>query len=166
MKAIYTEAARHELEAFQGRQQRMLEGLVAERKLVLGDEVLEITASDIKAASERIQVLGPTLRRAQSTELVTRAYIVIGVSMMVGAIFYPQLMEIYASNRTQALIFFTGATMAAAGWLFSYWVQTRRRRMDEEIEAFMKTVARRDREVLNAVAKHEGETNPLLRADS
>ena len=142
MKAIYTDAAKLELEAFQARQQEMMEGLVAERKLVLGDEILEITASDIKAASERIQVYRPTLLRTQSTELVTRAYIVIGIAMMVGSFFYPQLAEIYASNKTQALIFFMGAAMASVGWLFSYWIQARRRRMREEAEAYMAAISR------------------------
>jgi len=137
MKAVYTDAAKRELEAFQTRQQEMLESLVAERKLVLGDDVLEITASDIKAASEMIQIYRPAFRRTQSTELVTRAYIVIGIAMMVGSFFYPQLMEIYASNKTQALIFLMGATMAAMGWMFSYWVQTRHRRILEEAEAYM-----------------------------
>jgi hypothetical protein len=47
MKTIYTAPAQHELAAFQARQQDMLERLVAERKSVLGDKVLEITASAV-----------------------------------------------------------------------------------------------------------------------
>lgn len=158
MKAIYTDAAKLELQAFQARQQEMLESLIAERKLVLGDDVLEITASDIKGASERIQVYRPTFRRNQSTELVTRAYVVIGIAMMVGSFFYPQLMEIYASNKTQALIFFMGATMAAIGWLFNYWIQSRRKRMYEEAQAYMAAMSRREIEVIKSSAKSRSET--------
>ncbi len=157
MKAIYTDAAKLELEAFQARQQEMLEGLIAERKLVLGDDVLEITASDIKSASERIQVYRPAFRRNQSTELVTRAYVVIGIAMMAGSFFYPQLMEIYASNKAQALIFVMGAAMAAVGGIFSYWIQSRRRRIYEEAEAYMSSVSRREIEVLKSSAKPKSE---------
>lgn len=157
MKAIYTDAAQLELEAFQARQQEMLEGLIAERKLVLGDDVLEITASDIKGASERIQVYRPTLRRNQSTELVMRAYVVIGIVMMVGSFFYSQLMEIYASNKIQALIFFVGATMVAAGGLFNYLVQSRRKRMDEEMQAYMAAMNRHEIEVIKSSASPKSE---------
>lgn len=157
MKAIYTEAAQRELEAFKAHQQELLEGLVAERKLVLGDEVLEITASDIKSASERIRIYRPPLRRTQSTELVMRAYIVLGVVMMLGSFFYPQLLELYSSNKTQALIFFMGATMAAVGWVFNYWVQTRRKRMLDEAEAYASFLKRKEFEFLKSSSRPEGE---------
>lgn len=147
MKAIYTDAAKLELEAFQIRQQEMLEGLIAERKLVLGDEVLEITASDIKAAAERIQIYRPQFLRTQSAELVMRAYVVIGIAMMIGAFFYPQLLEIYSSNKTQAFIFAMGAAMAAMGWLFSHYLQSRRRRTLEDFQAYMAAKSRTTREL-------------------
>lgn len=143
MKAIYTDAATRELESFQTRQKDMLESVIAERKLVLGDEVLEITASDIKSASELIQIYRPSFRRAQSTELVTRVYIVTGILMMVGSFFYSKILEIYSSNRTQALIFLMGAVMAAIGWLFSFWMQTRRRRVIEEAQAYLAVMGRK-----------------------
>lgn len=137
MKAIYTEAAQQELTAFQARQKGLLEELVAERKSVLGDDVLEITASDIKEASQRIRAYRPTIRPFQSTELVTRAYIVIGVVMMIGSFFYPQIQTIFVENRTQALVFVMGAIMAAVGWLFNYWVTSRRGRFVEEAEKYL-----------------------------
>jgi predicted phage tail protein len=147
MKAIYTDAATRELESFQSRQKDMLESVIAERKLVLGDEVLEITASDIKSASELIQIYRPSFRRTQSTELVTRAYIVTGILMMVGSFFYSKILEIYSSNRTQAMIFLMGAAMAAIGWLFSFWMQTRRRRMIEEAQAYLAVMGRKSLDI-------------------
>jgi VIT1/CCC1 family predicted Fe2+/Mn2+ transporter len=136
MKAIYTDVAKSELEEFLVRQQEMLETVVAERKLVLGDDVLEITASDIKAASSLIQINRPVFRRYRSTELVTRLYIAMGVAMMVGGIFYPRLEEIYDTNRTQALVFITGAAMATIGWFTSYWVNARRWRSVEDLDSY------------------------------
>lgn len=131
MKAIYTEAAQQELVDFQARQQDLLERVVAERKFVLGDDVLEITASDIKAASEKIQAHCPTSARGRFSDLVMRAYIGIGVVMMGGAFLYPQLSEIFASNKTQGLVFVVGASMTVVGALVSYWTQSRQKRRPE-----------------------------------
>lgn len=157
MKAIYTDAAQRELAAFQSRQQEMLENIVAERKLVLGDDLLEITASDIKAVSERIRIYQPTLRTSQSTEFVTRAYIIIGFAMMIGAFFYPQLVELYASNRIQALTFFMGAIMAAIGGGFNYWIQARRRREQEYVKANIVLMRGQMQEVTKSAADDQSE---------
>lgn len=158
MKAIYTDAAKQALESFRDRQQRLLEDLVSERKLVLGDEILEITASDIKAASERIQIYRPIQRRSQLTEIVTRAYIVIGISMMAGAFFYPQLIEIYYANKSQALLFLMGAFMAAVGWVYSFYVQSRLKRMEAEAYRAM----RLDADAIKLSDKYESESNEIL----
>lgn len=136
MKVIYTDAAQLELIEFQRRQKSLLEELVSERKVVYGDDVLEVTASDIKEAAHRIQPIRSTMRRYQSSELVTRAYVVMGVTMMVGAFFYPQIQEILEKNKTQAFIFFTGASITAMGWLFGSWLKLRQRRFAEQIDKF------------------------------
>lgn len=134
MKAIYTDAAKRELEAFQSRQQQMMESVVADRKLVPGDEILEITASDIKAAARRIQVSRRGALTAQAkVELLMRAYIVIGVVIMVGSLFKSQLIALYASDRYLAWIFIMGAAMAAIGWVFNSWFQARRKRIIDEL---------------------------------
>lgn len=119
MKIVYTDAAQRELVEFQQRQKVLLEELVSDRKHVYGDDVLEVTASDIKEAAHRIQPIRPTERRYQSSELLTRAYIIIGIVMMVGAFFYPQIQEILENNKTQALVFFMGASITAMGWLLA-----------------------------------------------
>ncbi len=136
MKVIYTDAAQRELVEFQQRQKAILEELVSDRKLVYGDDVLEVTASDIKEAAHRIQPIRPTVRRYQSSELLMRAYIIMGIAMMIGSFFYPQIKEILEKNKTQALIFFMGASITAAGWLFGYWLNLRRRRFAEQIDKF------------------------------
>jgi hypothetical protein len=134
MKILYTDAALRELVEFQQRQKALLEELVSDRKHVFGDDILEITASDIKDAAHRIQPIRPTARRYQSSELLTRAYVAMGVAMMVGAFFYRQIQEIIETNRTQALIFFTGASITAIGWLFGYWLKLRQRRYSEQVD--------------------------------
>lgn len=133
MKVIYTDAAQQELAEFQKRQKKLLEDLISDQKLVLGDDALEITASDIKEAAHYIQAVRPTARRYQSSELLTRAYVVIGVVMMVGAFFYPEIQDLFDKSKTQALIFLMGAGMTAIGWLFGYWLKLRQRRFAEQV---------------------------------
>lgn len=140
MRAIYTEAAKRELDAFHERQKILLEELVAERKAVLGDDVLEITASDIKDASQRIRTYRPTIRRYASTELVTRAYIVVGIVMMIGSFLYKDVIAFFETNRTQGMVFLMGASMTTIGWVFRYWLATRRRRYVEDAERYLSTV--------------------------
>lgn len=147
MKAIYTEAAKSEIEAFRIRQQEMLEELVSERKSVFGDDILEITASDVKSAGDRIRVYRPNIARSRLNDLVTRSYFFIGVLMMIGAYFYPTLLELYSSNRTQALIFSMGAAIASMGALFGAVNTYRRRRMSEANEYFRLLERRKVQEI-------------------
>ena len=57
MKVIYTESAKQALEAFKERQAKELEENICSRKYVFGDNTVEITASDIKEASEFSRLL-------------------------------------------------------------------------------------------------------------
>jgi hypothetical protein len=127
MKIIYTAAAKPELDAFHFRQQASLESLVAKRKSVLGDDVLEITASDIKDAAKDIGVHQRHPEYFRRTRLVTSLYIFAGISLMVGAFFYPRIVEILAENKTQALVFLMGTILTAIGAVFRIWTQGRER---------------------------------------
>lgn len=131
MKAIYTESAAKELNDFKEEQVKLLESLIAEKKLVPGDDVLEITVADIREMSRSIRPIKATMRRLQVTELVTRAYIIIGIILMVGSFFYKEIEYIIKNNETQAFIFFVGASMSVVGWLFKYWVALQRNRMNK-----------------------------------
>lgn len=131
MKVIYTASAQKELLEFQNRQKLMLEELISDRKLVYGDDVLEITASDIKEVSHQIQAIRPTVNRYKSTELITKAYVIMGLCMMVGAFYYPKIKEIAETNPNQAILFLVGGGITAVGLLFRYWMQFRQNALEE-----------------------------------
>jgi len=134
MKVVYTDAAQQELIDFHERQRLLLERLVSDRKLVFGDDVLEITASDIKEAEHRIQPVQRSVRAYRSSALIVRVYLVTGISMMIGAFFYPQLQEIFETNRTQALVFFTGAAITFMGGIVGYWIKQRQVNLATSLE--------------------------------
>lgn len=143
MKVIYTEAAEQEMINFHEQQRAMLEKLVAEKKVVFGDEVLEITASDIKEASRSIRVLRPTNIRYSSVQLVTKFYVALGILMMIGAIYYPRIAELFSENRTQGMLFLMGAVMTLIGLVANYFYVLRKRRY-LEAERMLESIARKE----------------------
>lgn len=145
MKVIYTEAAEQEMLNFHQQQKELLESLIAEKKVVFGDDVLEITASDIKEASRKIRAFRPTNIRYNNIQVLTKVYVFLGALMMVGAIFYPRISELFQENRTQAMIFLMGALMALIGIFANYFYVLRKRRY-LEVEKMMFDNARKDKE--------------------
>ena len=143
MKVIYTEAAEQEMINFHQQQKEMLEKLVAEKKVVFGDDVLEITASDIKEASQNIRALRPTNIRYSNVQIITKVYVALGVLMMVGAIYYPRIIEIFEENKTQGMLFLMGALMALIGLLANYFYVLRKRRY-LEAERMLESNARKE----------------------
>lgn len=143
MKVIYTEAAEQEMMNFHQQQKEMLEKLVAEKKVVFGDDVLEITASDIKEASRNIRVLRPTSIRYSNVQLLTKVYVALGVLMMVGAIYYPRIAELFQENRTQGMLFLMGAVVTLIGLLANYFYVLRKRRY-LEAERMLESIARKE----------------------
>jgi hypothetical protein len=130
MKAIYTEAAKIELENFLANQKTLLEQRISERKSVLGDDVLEITASDVKSVGWEIQVRRP-LPRMRYTELLSSIYMIAGVSTMAGSFFYQKIIDLYTANQTQAAVFIVGAGLTLIGFVTNMVVKNRRRLIGE-----------------------------------
>jgi hypothetical protein len=113
---------------FHEQQKEVLEKLVEEKKFVFGDDVLEITASDIKEASRNIRAIRPTSIRYSNVQLLTKVYVALGILMMVGAIYYPRISELFEENRSQAMLFMMGALIALIGLLANYFYLLRKRR--------------------------------------
>ena len=139
MKIIYTEAAEQEMINFHQQQKEMLEKLVEEKKVVFGDDVLEITASDIKEASRNIRALRPTNIRYSNLQLITKVYFALGVLLMIGAIYYPRIIKIFEENRTQGMLFLIGALIALIGLLANYFYLLSKRR-DLEAERMLESL--------------------------
>lgn len=127
IKIIYTDAAKQELLSFHEKQQKLIEDLISEKKLVFGDEAVEITASDIKEASSFIYAYKPSKKKVEISLLMARLYVFLGIALIAGAWLYPYIKEMLASNETQAGIFFAGVIMTilgfVAGILFKYRAQ-------------------------------------------
>jgi hypothetical protein len=116
MKITYTEAAQIELKAFHDRQQKLLEELIADKKVVLGDDTLEVTASDIKEESQNIITKRNISKsRYLRIQLITTTYIILGSFMIFFSLFFFEILHFFERNPTQAMIFLIGVSMIGAG---------------------------------------------------
>lgn len=139
MKVTYTDAAVQELKKFEGRQKRLLEELIAERKYVFGDEVLEITASDIKENADLIRPISRVRSRFRTTRFIGRVYIVVGSLIGLGSAVYPYFDRLLQQNRSQALLFLAGIGMALTGVFGLFYANLRERKyelFDRELHRF------------------------------
>ena len=60
-------------------------------------------------------------------------YIVLGICITLGALFYPHIQNIFQENRVQGWAIITGVTMMVVG-IFSGYLYRLRMRREEEIE--------------------------------
>ena len=112
MKTVYTENAKSELNEFLSRQQKMLEDVVASRKYIYGDEVLEVTASDIREASRYILPINTgKLRNTLFRRLIIQSYLVLGFLLICGGIFYPIIQEMIVHSPIQVMLISIGVTI-------------------------------------------------------
>ena len=130
MKFQYTEAALQELQSFQTQQRELLEQLISERKFVFGDEIVEVTASDIKEASRFIRADRPRVARYSSLRSLSQIYAALGALIAFVGYFYPSLQNIFVENRVQGMAIITGLIMMALGGFSGYLYRLRIRRYE------------------------------------
>lgn len=133
MKIIYTTAAHEQLAVFQARQKELLEEIISNRKSIYGDDVLEITASDIKEASGNFRAVSSQKRRLYFTVLVTRLYVALGIVIMLGSLGYPLIIEALERNKMQVLVFLMGAFLASIGAALGYLMKFRQKQLEEDL---------------------------------
>ena len=114
MKIVYTESAEKELQSFLKKQQDTIEKVVHGHKYVYGDEVIEITASDIRDASRDIVVIES--RRNYMRELIIRVYFVIG-ALTLGYGLFREYLSNMLDNPIRTLLIGIGGIMMFASYM-------------------------------------------------
>lgn len=130
MKISYTESGRQALEQHQKAEAQRLEEEIARHKYVLGDEVLEITAVDIREAVERSRPprYYMTVRRINLRALLS-AYVVVGVLATALGLFLDELMVLLQSSPQRFGLVVGGMLIA----FFSSFALIRIRSREREI---------------------------------
>jgi hypothetical protein len=130
MKIIYTESGQQALDVFKQRQVQELEERIASRKYVFGDDVIEITAADIKQASEVRNTLPHAFARRSASQRILAAYTILGLLMAVTGLFYEQFLGLFYRNPVQLVLVIGGVGLS----IVSYAMLQRFRDRDREIE--------------------------------
>tara|TARA_R100000365_G_C2715424_1_gene49531 strand:+ start:272 stop:727 length:456 start_codon:yes stop_codon:yes gene_type:complete len=137
MKIIYTESALVELERFQKRRKEELESLLKNRKYVFGDDVLEITASDIRDVERHFKVADLSKSKLPLTNMVLKLYMIMGVLMVLVGLFYPDLKQLLDRNPIQLALVLTGLGLSMASFFGSYYFRTKENRRAELERRYM-----------------------------
>lgn len=103
---VYTPEAEKRLERAKSEFVEQLEGAVKSRKYYPGDEVLEITASDIEVVSKYFVFRKPNKMAAKLNILIV--YMVFGFSLAVTGLFYEEFVDLLRSNPIRLVFVFAG----------------------------------------------------------
>ncbi len=117
MKVIYTDQAKTELNKFHEEQERKLEKIIAEKKVVYGDDALEITVSDIRYAKDKFKISFPLSNRRKKLYLIYKIYSIMGIFIMLLSFLYPYILEMMRENKEQTILLFMGFSMTIIGML-------------------------------------------------
>lgn len=140
MKIVYTESALDELKRFQEQRKEELEALLKNRKYVFGDEVLEITASDIRNAERHFKVSDISKSRLPLTNMLFKLYMIAGILMVFVGLFYPDLLQFIDRNPIQLALILTGVMLSLVSFFGSYYFRIREIRRAEIERRYMEYI--------------------------
>lgn len=147
MKIVYTESALAELERFQEQRKEELKALLKNRKYVFGDDVLEITASDIRDAERHFKVSEISKSRLPITSMLFKLYMIMGVLMVFVGLFYPDLRQLIDRNPVQLALVLTGVMLSLVSFFGSYYFRIREVRRAEIERRYIEYMNRKKSDV-------------------
>lgn len=146
MKIVYTESALIELEKFQEKRKEELEVFLKNRKYVFGDEVLEITASDIRDAERNFKASDISRSKLPVTNMILKLYMIMGIMMVLIGLFYSQLRQLIEGNPIQLTLILGGVVLSLVSFFGSYYFRMREIRRAEFERRYIEFEARKKSE--------------------
>lgn len=143
MKIVYTESALIELEKFQEKRKEDLEAYLKNRKYVFGDDVLEITASDIRDAERSFKVSDFSRSKLPLANMVLKLYMIMGVMMVLIGLFYSNLRQLIEGNPIQLTLILGGVILSLVSFFGSYYFRMREIRRAEFERRYIEFEARK-----------------------
>lgn len=130
MKIVYTPSAIAELERFQDQRKDDLESIIKREKYVFGDESVEITASDIRAAERQFSRLSTPRAQLPLTKLLMRLYLFAGVAMVVAGLFYEEIRSVLEGDPVKRTLVIGGLALSFVSIVGGYYVRIRTERRE------------------------------------
>lgn len=122
-KIKYTETANKKLDELQLRYKEELENILISKKLIPGDDFVEVTASDIDEVSKYFKYIRPV--RNTSKYLLLIIYFAIGLISTVIGLFYDDFRYIMENSPTQAMIILVGLTFMLVSFVSFFFFRLR-----------------------------------------
>jgi hypothetical protein len=148
-KTQLTDDARRELDRILTNYKQTLLSEITELKFVPGEREVEITASDLRYALQRLQRPG---RRSNIKALIVSSYITVGVLCLLAGLFWESLQHAFQSQPAKALLIVVGALMSAAGVALGVWLK---RRTSFEVYQELDRLVRSRNEMMHEFTKLE-----------
>ena len=127
----YTKTGEEEVNRYLSEQKDLLEEYLLQDKYIIGDEIVEITGSDIVEIKQKLNISYKKPNRYGSLKLASYLYAVFGVIMTILGITYPYFRQIMVSNKEQAYIILAGFFMSFLGIFISIYVKYKEKRQNE-----------------------------------
>lgn len=131
-KIKYTDTAKRKLEDLQNNYREELERILLSKKLMPGDDFIEVTASDIDEVSKYFKFIRPI--NNSSKYLILIVYFIMGLIATFIGLFYDDFRHIMENRPTQAMILLVGLTMmlvSFVGYLFFRLKEKQRESFDK-----------------------------------
>ncbi len=125
MQIVYTPSAEKELAKFHLEQTQELEAVIRKNKYVFGDDTIEVTGSDIRDAARTFTSPSADRESLPITRFLLRTYATIGVLMVTGGLFYPNLKSILRGDPVQRGLLLGGLSLLLLTVFFGYYLQFR-----------------------------------------
>jgi hypothetical protein len=131
MKFIYTDSGKQALEAYKAQQVEQLQERIASRKYVFGDEEVEVTAADVKEASDPRSSSPRSLVDHNSILLVTMLYTILGAVTALVGLFYQHLKSLFRDSPMQFALVTAGTIIAMASGFMNSYLRERNRELEK-----------------------------------
>lgn len=122
-KIEYTDDALHQMNSALQDIKESMEKQISDEKFVPGEESISITASDVRNALAKMEIIHR--RKTEARKLIVRFYFIVGAIVAFVGIFYQSILDLVTLPRIQLALIATGISMSLVAVLMSYWMKTR-----------------------------------------
>jgi hypothetical protein len=140
-RIIYTESAEERLSKFNSEIKEEIENYLRERKYVPGDELIEVTASDIDEVAYRFRIQRPI--RSNKKTLIPIVYSIIGLFTTTIGIFYNQIISLLQGDPKRLILIAGGMFMLLISWFYLYLLKLREKQESKERMYFEEDLRRK-----------------------
>jgi len=132
LKIEYTKSGQEKLDRFYKEFEQQIVEHIKQRKYAPGDEVIEITASDIDEVTNKIKIIQPN--KSQLKQFVLFTYTMLGVLITLVGLFYSDFLHIIRNEPNRLIFITSGIFLSTLSLFFSYYLKLRQKREKEIFE--------------------------------